>query len=98
VRKLYELRPELTKEFTKNTPMKMTAKDEKAHAEADVCCECKKAFGSCTNKRKVRHHDLKTGEYIGAFHADCNLRMGIRSVDIPVFFHNGKGYDNHFII
>jgi hypothetical protein len=30
---LYELRPELSKEFTKNIPMKMTPKDEKAHAE-----------------------------------------------------------------
>jgi hypothetical protein len=98
LRKLYELRPELTKEFTKNTPMKMTANDEKGHAGADVCCECKKAFGSCTIKRKVRHHYHMTGEYIGACHADCNLRMGLRYVDIPVFFHNGKGYDNHLII
>jgi hypothetical protein len=23
--------------------------------------------------------------------------MGIRKMEIPVFFHNGKGYDNHFI-
>jgi hypothetical protein len=98
VRKVYELRPKLTKEFTKNIPMKITRNDEKAHAEADVCCECKKGFGTCKNKLKVRHHDHKTGEYIGACHADCNLRMGIRKVKIPVFFHNGKGYDNHFII
>jgi hypothetical protein len=98
VRKLYELRQELSKEFTKNIPMKMIAKDNKAHTEADVCCECKKGFGACKNKLKVRHHDHKTGEYIGAAHADCNLRMGIRKVEIPVFFNNGKGYDNHFII
>jgi hypothetical protein len=98
VRKLYDLRPELSKEFTKNIPMKMTAKDNKAHAEADLFCECKKGFGTCKNKLKVRHHDHKNGNYIGAAHADCNLCMGIRKVEIPVFFHNGKGYDNHFII
>jgi hypothetical protein len=98
VRKLYELRPKLSQEFTKNIPIKMTAKDNKAHAEADVCCECKKGFGTCQSKLKVNHHDHKNGNYIGAAHADCNLRMGIREVEIPVFSHNDRGYDNHFII
>jgi hypothetical protein len=41
--------------------------------------------------------DHKTGDYIGVCHADCNLRIGICKVEIPVFFHNGEGYDNHLI-
>jgi hypothetical protein len=96
---LYELRPELSKEFIKNIPIKITHEDEEEHAEADACCECKKGLGACkNNKLNVRHHDHKTGDCIGACHADCNLRTWIRKVEIPVFFHNGKGYDNHFII
>jgi hypothetical protein len=63
VRKLDELQSELIKEYTITIPMKISPTDEKARADADVCCESKKAFGTCTNKLKVRHHDHKTGDY-----------------------------------
>jgi len=37
------------------------------------------------------------GELRGAAHQSCNLRIGT-SLKIPVFFHNGSGYDfKHFI-
>jgi hypothetical protein len=79
----------------------MTKKDDKAHVEADLSCECKNAFGSCRGKSilKVHQYDHKTGDYIGATHADCNLRIGIiLKVEIAVSFHNGKGNGSHFII
>jgi hypothetical protein len=59
---------------------------------------CNEAFDTCKAKPKVRHHDHKTGDYIGTCHADYNLRMGNRQVEILVLFHNDKGYDKSFII
>eukprot|EP00873_Tetraselmis_striata_P014085 jgi/Tetstr1/434349/TSEL_023455.t1 len=98
VAKLNSLRPELVRETTRNIPMVMTRADKEAHASASTCCECKKEFGRCINTRKVAHHDHKTGKYIGACHSLCNFKMQLRKVSVPVYFHNGKGYDIHFIL
>ena len=46
---------------------------------------------------KVRVHCHYTGKYRGAAHNICNLRYKV-SKEIPVVFHNGSTYDNHFII
>ena len=45
---------------------------------------------------KVRDHDHVTGEFGGAAHSKCNLAPR-RTFRIPVFFHNFRGYDSHFI-
>ena len=47
---------------------------------------------------KCRHHDHATGEYLGACHNACNMRMRLNKLHIPVIFHNGKGYDFHAIV
>ena len=75
IKKLKDIRPMLVKEITKNMPMNMTEKDNKEYDMAELCCECNKAFGNCNNTRKVRHHDHKTGDFIGTAHADCNLKL-----------------------
>ena len=46
----------------------------------------------------MRDHCHITGKYIGASHNACNLNRIESRKKIPVFFHNGKGYDSHFII
>ena len=46
---------------------------------------------------KVRDHCHFTGKHRGAAHSSCNLKYKVPRV-IPVVFHNGSAYDNHFII
>ena len=63
--------------------------------KAEQCHFCKKAFTE-TNI-KVRDHCHVTGKFRGAAHQSCNLNVRT-SLKIPVFFHNGSGYDfKHFI-
>ena len=64
---------------------------------AQQCYLCKKPFNEAIiNLRKVLDHDHFTGRYIGAAHSFCNLQRR-KSFKIPVFFHNFRGYDSHFI-
>ena len=74
------------------------------HDSQKVCFLCEKEF--CTDKSnkkeykrmcKVRDHCHFTGKYRGAAHSSCNLQYKVPRV-IPVVFHNGSAYDNHFII
>lgn len=45
----------------------------------------------------VRDHCHYTNRYLGAAHNVCNLRRRMRQ-RIPIFVHNFKNYDSHFII
>ena len=53
--------------------------------------------------RKNLNHTVKsdhchyTGKYRGAAHSNCNLRYKIPK-EIPIVFHNGSTYDDHFIV
>ena len=65
-----------------------------------VCYICKKGFSTDSDNKKyhkVRDHCHYTGKYRGAAHSICNLRYKTPK-EIPVVFHNGSTYDNHFII
>jgi hypothetical protein len=46
---------------------------------------------------KVIDHDHLNGSYRGPAHKSCNLKCNLKKYKLPVFFHNGKGYDSHFI-
>ena len=46
---------------------------------------------------KARDHCHYTGKNRGPAHDNCNLRYKALK-EIPVVFHNGSTYDNHFII
>ena len=63
---------------------------------ATHCYLCNKSFD--TTDKKVRDHCHLTGNYRGAAHSKCNLKCRNDRVNIDFFFHNRKGYDNHFII
>ena len=78
-------------------PIQMSAQDERDFKCAKTCCLCHKPLG----KDRVREHDHLTGKYRGAAHSVCNLEEGkkrTRRFEIPVFFHNLKGYDSHMIV
>ena len=46
---------------------------------------------------QVRDHCHYTGEYRSAAHSICNVKYDVPK-KIPIVFHNGSNYDNHFII
>ena len=46
---------------------------------------------------KVSYHDHITGCFISPTHRQCNLERLV-SFKVPVFFHNFRGYDAHFIV
>jgi hypothetical protein len=90
-------------------PMIITQEQEQEFQQATVCHICGEPLGS----DRVRDHDHLTGEYRGAAHSHCNLQEGKsrtkpakgqdddrkqKPVQIPVFFHNLKGYDGNLII
>jgi len=79
--------------------MVMTNCDKMCFEGAITCHICKRFIDPDSDKKgdkKVRDHDHITGRYLGAAHARCNLRAQL-SFRIPVFFHNFRGYDGHFI-
>ena len=72
-----------------------TQEEEKLFAEANVCYICQHPF--LEDNKSVRDHCHYTNKYLGAAHSSCNLRRRMRA-KIPVFVHNFRNYDSHFII
>ena len=81
-----------------NKPLIMTEEDEKAFTDAIHCHICEKKYKE--DDVPVRDHCHVTGKYRGSAHQTCNLKLQISAekIQIPVIFHNLKGYDSHFII
>ena len=81
-----------------NKPLKMSNEDEKAFKKAKHCHICEKRYKP--DDEPVRDHCHVTGKYRGSAHQTCNLKLQISAekINIPVVFHNLKGYDSHFII
>lgn len=70
-------------------------------AEYDTCMQettCGQCFQQLPRPNVVRDHDHVTGKFRGPAHSDCNLKLQYKNNTVPVFFHNLKGYDGHFII
>ena len=68
----------------------------------NYCCLCEKIYkGNDDVKGKpVKSYDSYTGKFRGLAHEKCDEKMKItaNTLRIPVFFHNLKGYDSHFIM
>ncbi|XP_065178129.1 uncharacterized protein LOC135808825 [Sycon ciliatum] len=77
-------------------PMDLTKEQEELFRETEDCWICKKKLGD----DRVRDHDHITGDFRGAAHNDCNIKLRIYPYKqhIPVVFHNLKGYDSHHLI
>ena len=83
--------------------LQMSADDDAIFAAQQVCTICNRPFfpdlpnrPENVNARKVRDHCHITGLFRGAAHSICNLQAR-KDYQIPVFFHNMRGYDGHFI-
>ena len=82
----------------------LTDKKNKSYEERKVCYICKKEFSTDENDKntfkrylKAKDHCHNTGTFRGAVRSIWNLRYKTPN-EIPVVFHNGSTYDNHFII
>ena len=86
----------MKKEF--NKPLRMTKDNEEVFQKAETCHICDKKY--TVNDIRVRDHCHITGKYRGSAHKDCNLKLKIKpeKLNIPVIFHNLRGYDSHFIM
>ena len=68
----------------------MTIENENNYQNSQDCWICNEEL----DKNKVRNHCHTTGEYRGAAHSQCNLKIKI-SRKLPVIFHNLEIYDGH---
>ena len=90
---------ELEKILNKNAKMNLTAMEIYEYERTEFCYICGKKFKEdITAKAKVRDHDHFTGNYRGAAHSICNMKIDRDKFTIPIVFHNLSGYDLHFFI
>jgi len=75
--------------------LKITKEQQKEHDTITTCKECNCSFTD--DNKKVIHHDHITGEYISSICSTCNLKYQYKKF-LPVYIHNSKGYDGHFLI
>jgi hypothetical protein len=75
-----------------------TAAENEEFLAAAVCHLCEKPFiHEDFAMKPVRDHCHYTNRYLGAAHNRCNFQRQDRH-RIPVFVHNFKNYDSHFIL
>ena len=82
----------MKKHFNKN--LIMSAEENERFEMINICWICSKLTD--LNDNKVRDHCHITGKYRGAAHWSCNINLKV-SKNVPVIFHNLKGYDSHLI-
>lgn len=88
VKRIYDI-------MKKNTPMNLTARQKAEYYNACNCYVCHQPFTKENNK--VRDHNHLTGEFRGAAHWKCNLKIRNPSF-VPVFIHNLSKYDAHLFV
>ena len=83
----------------KAKPMKiiMTDTNVRAHAEAQECGYCNSKFEETGELLKCADHNHFTGAYRAAACSSCNSKARLPK-DMVILFHNGGGFDFHFII
>ena len=74
---------------------RLTSSEECHFQQATHCYICNNLLHP---KYKIREHNHFNGKYRGASCLTCNAQEGKISKTIPVFFHNGSGYDFHFLV
>ena len=82
-------------EKTEPKPMEFGDKDREKFISATHCFICEEKFERA--KDKVRDHCHFTGKFRGAAHKECNCLYRVPTF-VPVFLHNLKNYDAHFIV
>ena len=75
-------------------------KDKQKAKQQTDCYLCKKPLLQKNYRDVVKDHCHITGKYRGAAHNNCNLKLRInpKTDQIPVVFHNLRGYDAHHLM
>ena len=96
---LSEFVKEIQNTFKNPVPMEFGRKERDEFNQATHCWICEKEFieDDKESEKKVRDHCHFTGKFRGAAHTICNLNFR-KPKFTPVFIHNLKGYDSHFIV
>ena len=77
-------------------PMEFTEEDSESFSNSDNCSIFEgRLYWETQNI--CRDHCHITGKFRGAAHSYCNIMMQ-QQKKVIVYFHNAKGYDNHFLI
>ncbi|MFA8451418.1 MAG: endonuclease domain-containing protein, partial [Bacteroidales bacterium] len=80
---------------------RLTEEEHKEAAEEqDDCLCCGQPLLRQNFRDAVKDHCHITGKFRGAAHNACNLKLRIKpkTDQIPVVFHNLKGYDAHHLM
>ena len=77
-------------------PITFTLQQRCSHANARQCKCCRENFSD--KKIKVAHHSHLSGKFIATVCSQCNTKMKQALNQLPIVFHNLKGYDGHFMI
>jgi len=84
---------ELTQQHHKQYELSPTEK--RTHFSNKQCEYCACSYDD--SNKKVVHHDHITGKYIATVCNRCNLQHTYERF-LPVYIHNLKGYDSHFLV
>ena len=76
---------------------KLREETKKQFDEAQTCAICHLDFSEDWFGMKYPYLDLSSGRFLGVIHRRCQAERK-RRFRIPVFFHNFKGYDSHFVV
>lgn len=83
----------------KNVPLLFTTDEYNQYLKTTKCYICNGDVDEFGDNRRVADHDHFTGKFRGAAHNNCNIKFTVaKTFKLPVFFHNLRGYDSHFII
>ena len=75
-----------------NNNLIMTAEENEELERNNICWIC----GKLIYDNKVEEHCHISGKYRGDSHWSCNINLKITK-ELPVIFHNLRGYDSHLI-
>ena len=98
---LDELTVELSDVLNLQLPMKpLSLVQQEEHFTATKCYLFQKTLNENEETaQKHADHCHITGEYRGPACQYCNMNnLSLKGVELPIFFHNLKGYDMHHII
>ena len=82
----------MSKHYNKN--LIMSEEEQHSFQQSNSCWICEKLIDN--DEEKVRNRCHRTGKFRGAAHWDCNINFQLTK-NVPVTFHNLRGYDSHLI-